>query len=75
MGRITGSTSSSYNHRIQDLGHGRYRLSWTIDKKYEGSRLRFPRGMSRDTDEKGAKRFAKRWDLTFPPVPRGSGAQ
>lgn len=45
---------------------GCYRLSWTIDRYYAGSRLRFPTTMRRDTDEKGARRFAKKWDIQFP---------
>lgn len=69
MGRFSGS--GSYGHRIQDLGGGFYRLHWTVDRYYPDSRLRFPRGCSRDADEAGARRFAKRWKLTFDPGERG----
>jgi hypothetical protein len=59
---------SSYAHKIQYIGPDHYRLHWTVDHKYSGSRLRFPRGHSRDTDEAGAKRFSKRWNRPMPEV-------
>jgi hypothetical protein len=65
MGRITGSRGSQ-DHSIRDLGGGLYRLSWTVDRKYPGSRLRYPRRCTRDTDLKGARGFAKRWGLVAP---------
>ena len=61
------SSSGSYGHAIQHIGPDHYRLHWTVDRYYSGSRLRFPRGSSRDTDLAGAKRFAKRWKLPEPP--------
>ncbi len=42
---------------------GTYLISWTVDYYYSGSRLRFPRKFSRWTDERGAKRFMKRWGV------------
>lgn len=69
MGRITGPRHS-YGHAIRDLGGGCYRIHWTVDRKYEGSRLRFPTGYRRETDEDGARRFAKRHGIEFPaPTP------
>lgn len=57
---------SAYGHRIRRIAHDHYRLSWTVDRKYVGSRLRFPTGYSRDTDEAGAIRFARKWDVRMP---------
>lgn len=60
---------SSYGHtvrRMTIMGYAYYRLYWKVDFKYEGSRLRFPRGFSRDTDEAGARRFCKKWGIAFP---------
>lgn len=59
-------SAGSYGHAVQRIGHDFYRLHWTVDRYYTGSRLRFPRGCSRDTDLAGAKRFAKRWGCAEP---------
>lgn len=56
----------AYGHKIQRIDHDHYRLSWTIDRKSAGSRLRFPRATTRDTDSAGAVRFAKKWGLELP---------
>lgn len=66
MGRHTGSTSRGYGHRIQRIQRDHYRLFWTFDRKIAGSRLRWPTTVTRDTDEAGAARFAKKWDVTLP---------
>jgi hypothetical protein len=58
--------SRGYDHTIKFIGPDHYRLSWWHDRKVQGSRLRFPRCMSRDTDETGALRFAKKWDTAMP---------
>lgn len=58
---------ASYGHRIQILDHECFRISWVIDRKISGSRLRFPTTLSRDTDKAGAERFAKKWNLVFTP--------
>lgn len=63
MGRY--SSNGSYGHRIMKLGDDSYRLFWTVDRYYSGSRLRFPRTASRDTDKNGALKFSKKWDLGF----------
>lgn len=57
---------ASYSHRIRLIVPGHFRLSWTVDFKYPSSRLRFPRTFTRDTDEAGAKRFAKRHECPLP---------
>lgn len=54
----------SYSHRIERIGVD-YRISWVVDRYYEGSRLRFPHTYSRYTDLAGATRFAKRHGLTW----------
>lgn len=56
---------SAYGHNIRKIAEDHFRLSWTVDHKYPTSRLRFPRSHSRDTDEDGAKRFAKKWDIRW----------
>ena len=56
--------AGGYGHRIYRLGENDYRISWTYDTKY--ARLRYPRRVSRDTDRKGAERFAKRWNVEMP---------
>lgn len=63
------NSSGSRGHAIQHIGHGIYRLYWTVDRYYANSRLRHPRSYSRDTDEAGARRFAKRWDIELPDPP------
>jgi hypothetical protein len=59
-------SNGSYGHTIRRCGYDHYRLHWTVDRYYPDSRLRFPRGCSRDTDYDGAVRFAKRWGLNAP---------
>jgi hypothetical protein len=56
---------SSRGHRVKfvpDWG-GYYFLSWTVDRYYPGSRLRHPSSHTRETDRKGAERFAKKWKI------------
>jgi hypothetical protein len=50
----------SYGRRLRKIDHDHYRVSWTVDFKYVGSRLRHPRTYQRDTDKASAKRFAKK---------------
>ncbi len=57
---------AGHGHRIQYIGMGYYRLAWSYDKHYRNSRLRYPRRLTRDTDRKGAERFAKKWGCTLP---------
>lgn len=63
MGRF--SPSPSYNHGVSDIGHGCYRIHWTVDRYYAGSRLRHPQIKSRDTDRDGALRFIKKWNINW----------
>ncbi|HEU01420.1 hypothetical protein LCGC14_0273230 [marine sediment metagenome] len=63
--------SGAYGHRLTRMGHDDYRMSWTVDRYYPDSRLRFPTRYTRDTDEKGARRFAKRHGCVFPCKPGG----
>ena len=56
----------AYGHSIKRIGTDHYRLSWTIDRKVAGKRLRFPTTTTRDTDAAGAVRFAKKWKLDIP---------
>jgi hypothetical protein len=58
MGRH--SSAAAYGHAVSDLGGGDYRLHWTVDRYYAGSRLRHPRPCHRDADFAGAVRFAKK---------------
>lgn len=60
--------ATSYGHAIERIGVDHYRLSWTIDRYYPDSRLRRPQRATRDTDEAGAQRFCKRWDIDMPVV-------
>jgi len=67
---------SSYDRHIERIAPGHYRLSWRVDFHYADSRLRYPRSFSRDTDQKGAERFARRWSVEMPATPaadRGQG--
>lgn len=56
---------ASRSHKVREISHDHYRLSWTVDRYYRDSMLRWPRTATRDTDEAGAKRFAKRWNLAI----------
>mgnify|MGYP001601435913 CR=1 FL=1 len=58
----------SYNHHIQTFSAdpGLYRLHWKIDRYYAGSRLRHPFVVTRDTDRKGAERFATKHGIPMP---------
>lgn len=57
----------SYGHRIEKLSEmGDYRLVWWFDRYYDNSRLRHPQKRTRDTDQKGAETFAKKWNCAMP---------
>ena len=64
MSRFGGG--GSYSHSCRRIEAGFYRISWTIDRYINGSRLRWPRTYSRDTDEKGAIRFCKKHGIPMP---------
>lgn len=61
--------AGGHSHRIIRYGTDDYRLVWFYDVKYKGSRLRFERKVQRDTDRKGAERFAKKWGVPMPKDP------
>jgi hypothetical protein len=65
--RVTGGRTA-YAHNIRRIGADHYRLSWSFDTKIAGSRLRWPRTITRDTDEAGAMRFARKWGCSMPTV-------
>ncbi len=50
-------------HRVAYIGYGTYRLSWRYEVKH--GRLLGHRTVTRDTDEKGAERFAKKWNVAI----------
>jgi len=56
----------SYGHECKYIGWGYYRISWAVDRYFKGDRLRHPTTYRRDTDEAGARRFCKKWDIPFP---------
>ncbi len=58
----------SYGHRIVREREDEYVISWRYDRYYAGSRLRHPTTRSRDTNTKGALRFAKKWGIDMPGV-------
>jgi len=62
------SSNGSKHHCITITAHawGLYRLHWVVYYYYSTCRLRYPRSFSRDTDESGARRFAKRWGCKMP---------
>lgn len=62
--------SGGYGHRVRRCADDEYVISWSWDTKIKGSRLRWPRTMSRFTDEAGARRFAKKWGLDMPAAAR-----
>lgn len=55
-----------HGHRVRKDPHdwSGYIISWRYDVKI--GRLRSERRVSRDTDEAGAERFAKKWGLAWP---------
>lgn len=46
-------------------GYGHYRISWVMDYYYADTRYRTPRVFHRITDEKGARRFCRKWGIQF----------
>ncbi len=60
---------AAYDHRIQRLAPGIFRLSWVVDRKYPCDRLRHPVTCQRIADEDGARRFAVKWKTALPPAP------
>jgi hypothetical protein len=69
------SRTTGYGHAIRRIADDHYRISWTSDRKYAGSRLRHPVGYSRDTDETGALRFSRKWGVAMPRPPEPKAAE
>ena len=66
MSRYSNSGSTGHTCEYVPSWGGYYRLTWYVDYYY--SRMRYPRRFQRDTDENGARRFCKKWDIEFPEV-------
>lgn len=65
MGKLPeGQRSNSYDHDCRYIRDNLYRILWIVDIKYR--RIRYPHQYSRLTDESGAKRFCKRWNIEMP---------
>lgn len=58
--------SGSREHRIVQDPHrpDEFTLYWTVYNKH--GRILYPRSYSRETDRKGAERFAKKWGIKMP---------
>lgn len=63
---MPAARSGSKHHHIRYDGGGMYEISWRVEMKYSGSRLLFHRTFARYTDEKGARRFSKKWNVSMP---------
>lgn len=59
----------SRHHKIKYEREDEYVISWTTYIKH--GRLLWPVGRSRDTDRRGAERFAKKWNVAMPTIPEG----
>ena len=57
-------------HRVSFISDGVWRLMWTVDRYYAGSRQRHPRVAWRDTDREGAQRFCAKWGIPMTGLPR-----
>lgn len=55
------SPSGSHNHHARLISADTWQIYWTVDQKY--GRMLYPRTFCRSTDDKGAKRFIKKWGL------------
>jgi hypothetical protein len=56
--------SGSRRHGVRKLGRDDYEISWSVYRKH--GRTLFGTRYARFVDEKGAKRFAKKWGLEVP---------
>jgi hypothetical protein len=61
--------SGSRRHSIRRERDDEYVISWCVEHKYSGSRILHHRWFSRDTNRKGAERFAEKWGVAMPPEP------
>lgn len=53
-------SAGSHSQSVSNPAWGCYRLHWTVDRYYAGSRLRHPRSCHRDIDLAGTVKFALR---------------
>lgn len=67
---MPAARSGGKRHHIERIYPDVYTISWQYEIKYSGSRQLFHKTMSRDTDKKGAERFAKKWGCPMPPEPK-----
>ncbi len=67
MSRFSGTNSHSFScRRFMFMGVPVWRMSWSVDRYYADSPLRYPRRYSRDTeDEKAAKEFCRKHSIAF----------
>lgn len=56
---------SARGFRVRWIGPDHYRMTWTVDRYYKGSMLRFPTGFHRDTDRRGAELFARKHEISI----------
>ena len=61
-------SSNSYGHKIVYERPDEYVLIWYFDTK--SGRLRHPHKRVRDTNRRGAERFAKKWGVALPEEPK-----
>ena len=61
------SSSGAHGFSCKKISADLYRIAWSVDYYYSGDRVRYPRRITRHTDEKGAIRFCKKHRLTSPP--------
>lgn len=64
--------SGGSHHYIKRIYPDIYEIGWAYEAKYTGARTRHHRWIRRDTNEKGARRFAKKWGLEMPTPPAKS---
>lgn len=58
--------SESTGHKIEEIGAGRYRLSWVVPRWLDGGGRLPPLRYSRETDRSGAERFSRKWGIPGP---------
>lgn len=58
--------SGGKRHYVKRIYSDCYEIGWAFEWKFRGSRLLHHRWIRRDTDRKGAERFAKKWGCPMP---------
>lgn len=61
-------------HQIRRTHRDEYEISWQYQVKYSGARTLHHHSITRDTNRKGAERFAKKHNVSFefPPIDEDS---